>query len=98
MAYRLTRKAAEDVGRIYLDSVQQFGLKQADAYHDLLTNAFHFLAANPRAARSRPELTAETRIHPVKSHIVIYRIEPSGDILVMRVRHGHEDWANDAHG
>lgn len=62
MAYRLTRKAAEDIGRIYVDSAEKFGLKQADAYH------------------------------------VIYQIEPSGKILILRVRHGHEDWADNVTG
>ena len=46
----------------------------------------------PSIAYPAPEpTTSATPIHPVKSHIVIYRIEPSRDILIMRVRHGHED-------
>jgi len=98
MAYRLTRKAAEDIGRIYVDSAEKFGLKQADAYHDLLANAFRYLAENPRAARIRAELAGDIRIHPVKSHIVIYQIEPSGKILILRVRHGHEDWTDNVTG
>ena len=34
MAYCLTRKAAEDLGEIYMDGVQKFGSRQAD--HDLV--------------------------------------------------------------
>ena len=49
-------------------------------------------------ARVRAELAGDIRIHPVKSHIVIYQIEPSGKILILRVRHGHEDWADDVPG
>ena len=98
MNYQLTHKAAEDVGRIYLNSVERFGQKQADTYHNLLANTFHFLAENPLVARVRAELAGDIRIHPVKSHIVIYQIEPSGKILILRVRHGHEDWADDVPG
>ena len=94
MGYRLTRAAAGDVSRIYLDSARQFGIRQADTYHDLLEKTFRFLAENPRAARQRPELTGNIRIHSIKSHIVIYQIEASGDVLILRVRHGHEDWAD----
>ena len=36
VGYRLTRAAAVDVSRIYLASAEQFGIRQADAYHDLL--------------------------------------------------------------
>ena len=94
MGYRLTRAAAGDVSRIYLDSARQFGSRQADTYHELLEQTFRFLAENPRAARRRPELTGNIRIHPIKSHIVIYQIEATGDVLILRVRHGHEDWAD----
>lgn len=34
------------------------------------------------------------RIHPFKAHLVIYQVESDGDIFIVRVRHGHEDWAN----
>lgn len=35
------------------------------------------------------------RIHPFKAHLVVYRIEEDGDILIVRVRHGHEDWTSE---
>jgi len=92
--YRLTQKAAEDIGDIYLNGVRQFGVRQADAYHALLEKIFNFLADNPLAARARSELSPQARIHPVHSHIVIYQIEEDGAILVIRVRHAHEDWAD----
>ncbi len=93
MAYRLTRRAAEDLGEIYVDGVQQFGSRQADHYHDLLEKTFRFLATHPHAARLRPELSPEIGIHPVQSHLVIYRIEEDGQILIIRIRHAREDWA-----
>lgn len=94
MAYRLTRKAAEDLTRLYMDGVQQFGSRQADHHHDLLEKTFRFLASNPHAARLRPELSPEIRIHPVQSHLVIYRIEDDEQILIIRIRHGRENLAD----
>lgn len=93
MVYRLTRKAAEDIGEVYLQGLRQFGPRQADAYHVLLEKTFRFLAENPLAARERSELSPDIRIHPVQSHIVIYRVDDDGDLLIIRIRHGHEDWA-----
>ena len=93
MGYRLTAKAAQDIGKIYLNGICQFGPRQADEYHALLENSFRFLARNPHAARERPEFSPPVRIHPVRSHIVIYRVENNGEVLIIRVRHGHEDWA-----
>jgi toxin ParE1/3/4 len=54
---------------------------------------FDMIAANPRMARERPELSPPMRIHPFKAHLAVYRIEKDGGILIVRVRHGHEDWA-----
>lgn len=94
MAYRLTRKAAEDVSEIYSFGAEQFGVDQADFYHTLLQHTLEFLARNPLATRERLELSPPVRIHPVQSHLVIYEVETDGSILIIRVRHGHEDWTD----
>ena len=92
MGYTLSRKAEEDLIAILLDGTQQFGLQQAERYHDHLKKAFEFLADNPFATRERMELAPPIRIHPVGSHIVLYTVGGNGDIFIVRVRHGHEDW------
>jgi len=51
------------------------------------------LPARRARAPERPELNRASRIHPYKSHIIIYRLDGQ-DILVQRVRHALEDWAN----
>lgn len=94
MSYRLTRRAAEDIEAIYRHGAEHFGLKQADAYHEQLERAFNFLADNPLAARARLELTPPVRIHPVGSHLVVYQVDEDGVLLIIRVRHAHEDWAD----
>jgi toxin ParE1/3/4 len=32
------------------------------------------------------------RIHPHRAHIIIYQ-DMGADILIIRIRHGREDWA-----
>lgn len=92
MSYRLSRKAEEDIIAIFLHGVEQFGLHQAERYHDLLEKTFRFLADNPEAARERPEIVPPVRLHPIESHLVVYTIDDNGDLFVVRVRHGREDW------
>ncbi|WP_127478333.1 type II toxin-antitoxin system RelE/ParE family toxin [Sulfurivermis fontis] len=94
--YTLSRKAEEDIIAIFLDGARQFGLQQAEQYHDLLERTFQFLAVNPLAARERPELGPPVRIHRIKSHIVIDIIDAAGGLFIIRVRHGHEDWTKSA--
>lgn len=69
-----------------------FGLDQADKYHEGLTAAFAFLADYPRAARVRFEITPPVRAYRYKSHMIIYEIDDNDAVIILRVRHGHEDW------
>ncbi|WP_018867963.1 MULTISPECIES: type II toxin-antitoxin system RelE/ParE family toxin [unclassified Thioalkalivibrio] len=95
MRYALTCKAEDDVIEIFRSSVEQFGLQQAEHYHSLLAATFEFLAENPRAARERKEISPPVRVHPVGAHIVLYQLE-GDEILIIRIRHAHEDWEGDA--
>ncbi|WP_438985218.1 type II toxin-antitoxin system RelE/ParE family toxin [Aequoribacter sp.] len=42
----------------------------------------------------RFELSPPVRVHPFRSHIIIYTQENNGDIFIVRVRHSREDWVN----
>lgn len=95
MSYRLRAKAEEDIIGIFLTGVEQFGRYQADRYHDRLERVFQFLADHPMAARERSEITPAVRMFPVGAHLVVYQLEDSGDVDILRVRHGHEDWQVD---
>lgn len=92
MDYSLSVRAEEDIIDIFRVGVAQFGLYQAERYHERLERCFQFLADNPLAAHKRVEITPDVRIHPVQAHVVVYRIDDNGDVFIVRVRHGHEDW------
>lgn len=94
MGYHLSKAADEDITSIAIVGIAEFGLEQARRYHAGLFQLFDLLAANPGMARERLEISPPVRVHPYTSHVVIYRIE-GPDILIIRVRHGHEDWMSD---
>ncbi len=96
-SYRFTKAATDDLLTIYLAGLEQFGVAQADRYHDGLERTFAFLAETPRAARMREELNPPVRAHPFKAHIIVY--DETGDgVLILRVRHGREDWISTPEG
>lgn len=94
MAYRLSDEADEDYFAIFLYGVEQFGQDQAERYADQLDRAFALLGHHPRAGRERPELRDAVRAYPTGSHMILYVIDDD-DVLVLRIRHGREDWAAD---
>jgi toxin ParE1/3/4 len=95
MRFSLSIEAEEDIIAIAEQSVRMFGSAQARRYHDELFAVLDLIAANPRMAREREEISPPVRIHPFKAHLVVYRIEENGAIFVIRIGHGHEDWASD---
>ena len=91
MAYRLSQKAEDDLVSIYVAGAQAFGGAQAERYHAELEQAFRYLAAFPRAAQERREIDPPVRIHRCKAHLIVYLVQDK-DVLILRIRHGHEDW------
>jgi toxin ParE1/3/4 len=96
VGFRLSLAAEEDIVAIAEQGMRLFGSAQARQYHEELFAIFDLIAANPRIARERPELSPPLRIHPFKAHLIVYQIDVDGDLFVVRVRHGHEDWIQDA--
>ncbi len=94
MSFSLSVEAEEDTIAIAEQGVRISGAGQAKRYHDELFALLDLIAANPRIARERDEINPPVRIHPFKAHLVVYRIEDDETIFIIRVRHGHEDWAS----
>ncbi len=92
MSYQLTNEAAQDLEAILLDGMGRFGVSVAIDYHQKLFQVFSLLAQFPEMSRERVELLPPVRVHPVGSHIIIYQLQANQDILIVRVRHAHEDW------
>jgi toxin ParE1/3/4 len=43
-------------------------------------------------ARERLEITPPVRIHPFRSHLIVYIVDDNNDVFIVRIRHEHEDW------
>ena len=48
-------------------------------------------------ARERTEIDSPVRIHWHRAHLIIYRVE-APYLIVIRIRHGHEDWTEVPYG
>jgi toxin ParE1/3/4 len=92
LSYRLTRRAADNIRGIYRRGAETFGEAQAQAYHLHLEHVFELIADNPEMARERSEIAPPVRVHPTGAHLVIYRVKPNGDVLIIAVPNAREDW------
>ena len=63
-AYRLTPAARNDLKDIWLYTLQQWSITQADRYADILEDTFDRLLFMPEMAREHPEFDPPVRIHP----------------------------------
>ena len=91
MPYRISSHAKDDVIAIYVEGTREFGLEQADIYYSMLDDVFSLIGDYPEMARLREEITPPVRIHPFKSHMIVYEVE--GDwVTILRVRHARENW------
>lgn len=91
MTYHTTVEADRDIIEIYVLGAQQFGVAQSERYVDELFDTFELLAENPKMARERRELNPPMRLHPYHAHLIAYLVR-DGDILIVRVLHGRQDW------
>ena len=95
MPLSFSQEAEEDLVAIYKQSVDLFGVAQAERYRHQLERAFGIVLSNPKLARLRTEFGRPLRIHPVGSHIIVYASADDGSVHIVRVRHAREDWASD---
>lgn len=89
--YRLTPAAQNDLEDIWLYTLEQWSVQQADRYTDILEDTLDRLLFMPEMARERPEFDPPVRIHPSAEHLIVYLIE--GDqLVVLRILGAGQDW------
>jgi len=92
MAYRLSVAAEDDLFSIFVSGVSEFGIFQAERYYERLEACFDFLEENPRASHLRLEISPPVRVYRMGTHAVVYLVDENNNVLILRVRHSHEDW------
>ena len=94
MKIDFSREAEADIVHINRESIRQFGVKQAQSYAHGLAQAFALIARFPLASPERDYMRRPVRVCTYGSHVIIYRVEDNV-VLILRIRHGREDWQED---
>ena len=89
-AYALRELAVADLEAIWVYTVEQWGIEQAERYLKSLFACFEDLAENLHLGRQREEVKAGYRSFPQGRHVVFYLVVPAG-IEVIGIVHQSAD-------
>lgn len=89
-----SREAEADIAKINREGIRLFGVQQAQRYAADLAQAFRMIADFPLASPMREGFQREVRVRPFGAHVILYELTED-TALILRIRHGHEDWSSD---
>lgn len=95
MPYEISERAETDMLHLYMDGVQKHGVERAETYWAGLIKQYESLSYNPRLFHERAEITPPVRVCPYGIHNIIYIVKHDDVVLIVRVRHGREDWQSE---
>ena len=84
--YRLAPEAKRDLEAIWLYTLEEWGLEQANRYTDKLTDVFAQLVVGPQLGTACDHIRTGYRRRRVGRHVVYYRMTDYG-IAVVRILH-----------
>ena len=87
--YRLSPRAEDDLERIWLYTLQNWSLAQADRYHGTLVAEIEALAVGTRSGR-RSSIRTDLLKRACGSHIIWYRALPDR-LEIIRILHSAQD-------
>ena len=93
-SFKITEKAGADLESIWLYTFQNWSVEQADRYYELIMNEIYFLSENPTAGNVADHILKGYRVSRVKSHLIFYKYDPEGFIIVIRILHSSMDVEN----
>ena len=88
--YIYSKRAEQDIIKIYRDTAQKWGVAQADRYDEGLEKAVDILADNPDLGRECSEIQQNLRRFEHEKHIIFYRKRKQATFIV-RILHQRMD-------
>ena len=95
MSYKISVDASEDIENIWLYTLENWSLEQADRYVNLILDEIEYLADNPNLGKDFNYIRKNYRSSKVKSHLIFYRLcNKDKDIEIIRILHQRMDIEN----
>ncbi len=91
MSFILRQLAEQDLEVIWLYSLEQWGIQQADAYIHSLTNRFLWLSEQPLLGKRRDDIKKTYYSFPEGEHVIFYKVRTDKQIDIIGIPHHSMD-------
>jgi toxin ParE1/3/4 len=88
--FKFSNDAVKDV-EIWVYTKQIWSIEQADRYYNLIMDEVAFISINPSFGRDMNCIKEGYRSTKVKSHVIYYKQDDDGVILIVRILHQRMD-------
>lgn len=85
--YRVSKQALEDIDKIWLYTVENWSLKQANHYYRLIYHEIDFILEDFESGKDIGKIKLGYRQTKIKSHLIIYKMADDSVIEIVRVLH-----------
>ena len=92
--FSLTKKAVDDLGKIWDYTYEQWSEQQADDYYEMLLSNCEKIANNLNLGKKYTEITPKLLGIRINRHIIFYREIEQNNIEITRILHGRMDLKN----
>ena len=80
--YIISEEALKDIDNIWLYTVENWSIEQADRYFNLILDEIEYISENFEAGRDIGRIRKGYRYSKVKSHLIFYKKSKSGKIEI----------------
>ncbi len=94
MKFLISKKANEDIEKIWLYTYENWSQEQADRYYNLILDEIEYIAENFESGKSVDYIKKGYRATVVKSHIIFYKKSKHNIVEIIRVLHQKMDVEN----
>lgn len=92
--YKLSKEAQNDLEQIWLYTLENWSIDQADRYLNLLIDEMEYLCLKPNSGFNFDHIRIGYWRTKVKSHFIFYRINQSTELEIIRILHERMDIEN----
>lgn len=92
MIYKISQEANNDLEKIWLYTIENWSLKQADRYFNLILDEIEYIAQNSESGKDFGPIRKDYYRSKVKSHLIFYKINEKKQVVeVIRILHQRMD-------